>query len=1052
MTPCAEEVVIRLLGGFGATVDGRDIPDGAWSGRRARELVQLLALADGHQLLRDQVIDALWPHLDVDAAAANLRKAAHHARQALGDPDAVVLQGGRVSLFPARSVAVDADRFGDDARKALAGGDAEECARLADRYGGELLPESLYEEWTQAPRAQLSARHLELLRAGGRWARVVEVEPTDEGAYQELMRQALATGARSDAIRWFGRLRGALARELGVAPDATSERLYQESIAGVTVAPPDFVGRQLELATVTSALRAATSGRAAAILLRGPAGIGKSAFCHQMTRLAGDEGFETLSVDVTDDAGPYAPLIAAIEQLVGTDRGLLDAVGPQTRSVLAALTPVAAPAGGRDGPLNRHQVIGAFRRVLVASSRPHPILVVVDDAHAADESSLDALIQLAGAGAPVVVALAYRPESAPRTLERGAARLQRADRAVVIDLGPLDRDDAATLVRSAAGSDPPTPAVVDRIVELGAGNPFATLELARTSGADDLRALPRNVSEAITARLVDLDDDTVAVLRRIALASDDLDAATVVALTGSTEEQAFAVLDRALGAGVLVVVDGRYRFRHALVRQALVDQVAPHERLAVHRDAARRLTVAGAPPAVVARHWLAGGRPDEAVGPLLQAAEQAMGLGAFAAAVSFLEPLLAHEPAHPAALRLRAEALDVMGDVGTVAAYDEAIAVADPADAEDLRAKRALAQLKTGDVPGALQFLEGVQPTSVDGRLAEALTYAGAAALGYTDPAAGTAKSAMVRRLALESGDTSAIVVASWAQAAAAHARGELRDSVLADLRETSHLPRLAVRVFDGQLCVTQRLLYGSRPYPDVIAFADALAAEAGRLGAARGHAFGVTLRGEAELLSGQLDEAERHLTEGARLHRAIGGATGEALALQRLAELALYRGDRAQASALLDEALDVARVTDIGFHLLDRIYGTCISLAPDPAEALVVVEEAEESVRGALETCPGCRITFAVPAAIASARAGDFDRVAEYEPAAEFLANVVMRLPAWNAALEEVRGHIARARGDHPEAAQRFRAAADGFGAAGHPLDQRRCVELAAAGPGGQV
>jgi hypothetical protein len=186
------------------------------------------------------------------------------------------------------------------------------------------------------------------------------------------------------------------------------------------------------------------------------------------------------------------------------------------------------------------------------------------------------------------------------------------------------------------------------------------------------------------------------------------------------------------------------------------------------------------------------------------------------------------------------------------------------------------------------------------------------------------------------------------------------------------------------------------------------------------------------------------HLSEGARLHRAIAGATGESLALQRLAELALYRGRRAEATALLDEALDVARVTDIGFHLLDRIYGTRIALAPDPAEALLVVEEAEESVRGALETCPGCRITFAVPAAIAAARAGDFDRVAEYEPAAEFLASVVMRLPAWNAALEEVRGHIARAHGDAPLAAERFRAAAEGFGTAGHPLDLRRCVELA--------
>lgn len=216
-----------------------------------------------------------------------------------------------------------------------------------------------------------------------------------------------------------------------------------------------------------------------------------------------------------------------------------------------------------------------------------------------------------------------------------------------------------------------------------------------------------------------------------------------------------------------------------------------------------------------------------------------------------------------------------------------------------------------------------------------------------------------------------------------------------ASLRDTKDLPHLAVRVFDGQLCITQRFLYGSRPYEDVIAFADHLADEGARLDAARGHAFGVTLRGEAELLSGRLDDAHEDLLEGARLHRSIGGATGEALALQRLSELSIRQGDREAATARLADALDLARVTDIGFHLLDRIYGTRIELAADPDEAIAAVEEAEEAVRGPLATCPGCRITFAVPAAIACARAGDVERARAFEQACQFLVHVVMKLPA---------------------------------------------------------
>jgi len=267
---------------------------------------------------------------------------------------------------------------------------------------------------------------------------------------------------------------------------------------------------------------------------------------------------------------------------------------------------------------------------------------------------------------------------------------------------------------------------------------------------------------------------------------------------------------------------------------------------------------------------------------------------------------------------------------------------------------------------------------------------------------------------------------------------------VWADLLDTASIPELAVNVFDGHLCISQRLLYGAAPYPDVIAFADRFQAEADRLGAARGRAYAVSLRGEAELLSGRLDEAEDDLREAARLSRSLGGPVGEALALQRQAELALLRDRRADAEALLDEALAVARDSDVGFHLLDRIYGARIVAAPDAEAAYAALVDAEASVRGPLETCPGCRITLAVPAAIAAANAGELAQLAQWEPMVDFLADVVMRLPGWHAARDEVRGHAARARG--LDAAPHFSAAAALFAATGQPLDAARCRALALA------
>ncbi len=227
-----------------------------------------------------------------------------------------------------------------------------------------------------------------------------------------------------------------------------------------------------------------------------------------------------------------------------------------------------------------------------------------------------------------------------------------------------------------------------------------------------------------------------------------------------------------------------------------------------------------------------------------------------------------------------------------------------------------------------------------------------------------------------------------------------------------------------------------------MIAFADSLEAEARRLDAARGRAFAVTIRGEAKLLAGRLDAADEDLINGAALHHEIAAATGEAFALQRRAEVAFHRGDQAEATALLGEALAIARESDVGFHLFDRIYGTRMTIAPDADAALAALDDAEAAVCGPIETCPGCRITLAVPAAIAAARAGDLERASAWEGQSEYLANVVMRLPAWYAALEEVRGHRARAAGDAAGSAEHFRAAASGFSDSGHPIDEARCRE----------
>src|SRR6478736_8406968 len=88
---------VTLLGGFAAEVDGAPVPDSAWRLRKAKELVKLLALADGHHLHREQAMDALWPDRDLAAAANNLNQAVHAARRALG-ADSITLADGLLRL------------------------------------------------------------------------------------------------------------------------------------------------------------------------------------------------------------------------------------------------------------------------------------------------------------------------------------------------------------------------------------------------------------------------------------------------------------------------------------------------------------------------------------------------------------------------------------------------------------------------------------------------------------------------------------------------------------------------------------------------------------------------------------------------------------------------------------------------------------------------------------------------------------------------------------------------------------------------------------------
>jgi DNA-binding SARP family transcriptional activator len=147
----AEAVRVRLLGGFSVSVGSRVVEADGWRRRSAASLVKVLALARGHRLRRDRILDLLWPVLDERTAAGNLHRALYFARRAF-EPDAsrnsaryLALVNGMVSLCPEEPLWVDAEEF-EHAAAARRVRDPAAYRAAIELYAGELLPANSDEE------------------------------------------------------------------------------------------------------------------------------------------------------------------------------------------------------------------------------------------------------------------------------------------------------------------------------------------------------------------------------------------------------------------------------------------------------------------------------------------------------------------------------------------------------------------------------------------------------------------------------------------------------------------------------------------------------------------------------------------------------------------------------------------------------------------------------------------------------------------------------------------------------------------------------------------
>ncbi|MEV1014774.1 AAA family ATPase [Micromonospora sp. NPDC049801] len=670
-----------------------------------------------------------------------------------------------------------------------------------------------------------------------------------------------------------------------------------------------LVGRQREIAALHDALGRAGKGEPATVLVGGEAGVGKTRLLEDFAALATASGTRVLvgqCLELGEAGFPFAPFAAAL-------RAVLRADGPEVFAGFEAefarllpelgRTPTASTLS-RTGPLTdapRGYLFDLVAELFQRLADVRPLLLVIEDLHWADRSTRDLIGFLVRAARPgrLLLVCTYRTDELQRghPLRPFLAELDRARGVERVELGRLDRDGTAAILADLLGGEP-APRAVDDVHKRTQGNPFFIEELAVAGDPIGCAAIPETLRDLLLARVDRLPEPTQRVLR-IAAAGGTRFAHDLLAEVAGLPEAELEEALRAAVAAQLVVADrdGDYEFRHALVREAVHDELLPgeharlHARFAAAIEAQPHLVVAGRAPAEIAHHWYAAHDHPRALVAARVAACAAADRYAYAEQRRLLERALELWELVPDAadllgmdhLALLEQTLDAAvtaGDFSRAITLTRAGLAEVDADAAPLRAARLLNQrgrlmallgksdgrreldeayrLAAGGPPGVerVRLLADIATHLVKIDAAQAARVAAEAA---TDAQAlGAEPALLATRIALlcqgERDDGRGLAELDRAEAAA-RASGDVPALVLA-------------KVFQSDLlCEAGR-------YAESAEAAEAGMAEARRVGISRSTgAYLLSNRAEALIALGRWDEAETVCAEAARID--LSGVTG---------------------------------------------------------------------------------------------------------------------------------------------------------------------------------
>ncbi len=640
---------------------------------QARALLYRLA-TEPRPIPRETLCFLFWPDTSEGTAWGNLSRLVSMLHHALPLPEALVTAEDQIGL-DRQLVQSDAHFFRQLRDDWKTTGDIASLRYAADLFDGPFLagfslPSSReFETWAATEREYWNRMILEVLTALvedqatkrevasaiGYAQRYLAIDSLSEEIHRRLIELYALAGDRAAALRQYEQCLTVLERELGVDPLPETQAIYRAVLRGQmpyqvspTVMPaaaalpavnvPMF-GRKTSLDRLEAAFASIQSGHSQVILLSGEPGIGKSRLMHEFAARVQHQALVLIGACYAETQGsPYQPIIETLRPWLNMTSLALPTY-PEWLAEIAQLWPelrAAHPGLAKPPPSEpgwaRTRLFEALAMLTMAlAGATRPVVWCLDDLHWADPATLDWLVYLAHRrwARPLLVLGTCRREDADKTT--GLAKVLYLPGAFyVLTLDGLDRTAMVELLQYLDHELGQDDAVTDRLSQITGGNPFFLLEMLqalRVSSAG-LRqptvsgdiAVPASVQLLVRTRVHHLGEPARQVVEGAAVLGRVFSFNAVTLTAGRPEMETVSALEELVMHDFLVEEEGRYRFRHELVQEAVYQGISHQRRRLLHRRAGEVLkTLNPADSAALARHFERADQPGQAARHALQA-------------------------------------------------------------------------------------------------------------------------------------------------------------------------------------------------------------------------------------------------------------------------------------------------------------------------------------------------------------------------------------------------------------------------------------------------